>query len=110
MFTRLCICSAAVLLLASGNDSFAIQQSQSAGDAVYRELQSRLDDQKKATDAGDSTIVTEASKRLSAVALLEMARVKVKEGDWPQAADLYKQSLAIEDRADARSELAMVSR
>jgi tetratricopeptide (TPR) repeat protein len=111
MLIRLSICSVAVLLLASGyRCSYASETSQAGGEAESRELQSRLSEQKKATDTGDSTTVAEASRRLSAFALLEMARAKAREGNWSRAADLYKQSLAIEDRADARTELASLTR
>jgi tetratricopeptide (TPR) repeat protein len=111
MLIRLRICSVVVLLLASGYQcSVASQISKGTGDAEYRELQARLKEQKQATDAGDSTAVAEASKRLSAFALLEIARAKAEEGNWSQSADLYKQSLAIEDRSDARSELAAATR
>src|SRR4051794_28054718 len=110
MLSRLSVCSAAVFLLASGYNSYAFQQSRAAGVSSYRELQIRLNEQKQATDAGDSLAVAETSRKLSAVALLEMARSKKEERSWAQAADLYKQSLAIDDRADARSELATITR
>ena len=111
MLIRLRLCSVAVLILSFGYGYCALSQTaRSQNDAEYRELQLRLDEQKKAINAGDSTDIAEASKRLSAFALLEMARVKEREGNWSQALDLYKQSLAIEDRTEVHSELAAVAR
>lgn len=106
MLIRLSISSVAALIFVTGCYCVAVSQTPQPAS----ELQSRLSEQKKATELGDSTAVAEASRRLSASALLEMARAKEREGNWSRAIDLYKQSLAIEDRNSVRSELTVAMR
>ena len=71
------------------------------------ELLRRLQAQRAAVSGGDAAAVELASQRVTALALRRVAALRALAGAWPQAIDLYRQSLDLEDVASARVELAM---
>jgi tetratricopeptide (TPR) repeat protein len=59
-----------------------------------------------ATASGDPESVPEPSKKLAALALRELANLRMLVGAYPQAMDLYRQSIRWEDLPDSRLQLA----
>jgi tetratricopeptide (TPR) repeat protein len=73
------------------------------------ELQARRKAAQEARQAGDASAVAQANKRLVALALREMGQLRLLEGAYPQATDLYKRSLDFEDVPDTHADLAIVA-
>ena len=71
-----------------------------------QELQKRIDAQRLAAKSGDPKGVETASRQVVALALQQMAALRSVEHAWPQAAELYRQSLALEDNPETRMGLA----
>ena len=101
-----------MLLLSCGHGYcfFCPDTSSCKDDASYRELQMRLNEQKKATTQATRWQLRRRAGSCPRLRCSKWREPKRREGSWSQAVDLYKQSLAIEDRADARSELASQQR
>jgi tetratricopeptide (TPR) repeat protein len=71
------------------------------------ELQKRSAALQKARESGDPQAVTQASRALVAVALRQMAHLRLVEGAFPAAIDLYQSSLGFEDNPATRVDLAI---
>jgi len=71
-----------------------------------QELQKRIDAQRLAAKSGEPSAVETASRQVAALALQQMAALRSVEHAWPQAAELYRQSLALEDNPETRMGLA----
>lgn len=63
--------------------------------------------QRTAIQAGDASAVEQASRKLTATALRQMAELQSTEGELPKAIELYRESLTLQDANDVRVELAM---
>ena len=74
----------------------------------YEELQRRVQAQRDAIQAGNPATVETTSRALVAFALRGMAQIRTLEAAWPQAIELYRQSLALEDDNATRLALAGV--
>ncbi len=84
-------------------------QSQQHNDDALQELKRRYDALNAATASGNPETVSETSKNLSALALRELGNLRVLVGAFPQAADLYRQSLALEENPETRTRLMTAS-
>ena len=73
----------------------------------YEELQRRIQAQRDAIQSGDPQAVEITSKALVAFALRGIAQIRSLEAAWPQAVELYRQSVALED--DRATRLALAS-
>jgi tetratricopeptide (TPR) repeat protein len=69
------------------------------------ELNKRLADARAARDSGDPAAAQLANERLIAVALSELARLRMVEQAYPQAVELYSSSLHFEDVPGTRLDL-----
>lgn len=76
-------------------------------DADVLELNARVAESNAARISGDPIAINSASRRLVAIALREMAELRTVEGAFPQAAELYRKSLDLDDSAEARADLAL---
>lgn len=76
--------------------------------ATSDDLLHRVEAQQAAVRSGDPTAVEQASRRVTASALRQMALLQSSSGDYAKAIDLYRESLNLEDNNDARLELAAV--
>ncbi len=88
----------AFLMLAATAVSAA--QTQTGAQA---ELQSRLQASSKARESGDPVLVSQASRKLIAFALDQMAELQFIQGEVNKAAELYGKSLEFEDTPSRRS-------
>jgi tetratricopeptide (TPR) repeat protein len=75
--------------------------------APYLELQRRVQAQRDAIQKADPAAIESTSRAVVALALHGMAQIRALEAAWPQAVELYRQSLALED--DVASRLALAS-
>jgi tetratricopeptide (TPR) repeat protein len=71
-----------------------------------QELQRRIEAQRAAAASGDSNAVETFSRQVLALALQQMAALRSSEQHWRQAAELYRQSLALEEDQETRLALA----
>jgi len=83
----------------------ASQKTQPAPAVI--ELNKRLMEAAKAQQSGDPEQVSRTNKRLIALALREMAHLRLLENALPQASELYQRSLEFEDDPNARVDLAI---
>src|SRR5262249_33189807 len=74
--------------------------------ATQSELEKRLAAASTARDSGDPAAVQLANERLVAIALNELARLRMAEQAYPQALELYGNSLHFEDVPSTRLDLA----
>ncbi len=81
----------------------AAQESQAS---PFQELQRRVQAQRDAIQSGTPATVESTSRALVAFALRGMAQIRSLEAAWPQAIELYRQSLALEDDTATRLALA----
>jgi tetratricopeptide (TPR) repeat protein len=72
------------------------------------DLLQRLTAQQAAIRAGDPATVEQASRKVTASALRELALLQAPAGNYSKAADLYRESLEREDNNDVRLELAVM--
>jgi tetratricopeptide (TPR) repeat protein len=70
------------------------------------ELDTRIAEAHAARDSGNPVVVELANERLIAVALRELAQIRLAESAYPQAAELYSSSLHFEDIPGTRLDLA----
>ena len=73
------------------------------------ELQTRLAAAQTAKQSGDPAAIEQANEHLIALALREMAHLRLVEAVYPQAIELYRQSLGFENLADSRVDLAIAA-
>jgi tetratricopeptide (TPR) repeat protein len=71
------------------------------------ELRRRLEAAQAAQRSGDATAVAQANEHLIALALREIAQLRLLEASFPQAIELYRRSLDFEDAPDTRVDLAI---
>jgi tetratricopeptide (TPR) repeat protein len=71
------------------------------------ELDKRLTAAQSARSAGDPAAIALANERLIALALRELAQLRLIESAYPQAIELYGRSLGFEDIPDTRVDLAI---
>jgi tetratricopeptide (TPR) repeat protein len=71
------------------------------------ELRSRLEAAEAARRSGDAGAVAQANERLIALALREIAQLRLYEVAYPQAIELYRRSLDFEELPDTRVDLAI---
>jgi tetratricopeptide (TPR) repeat protein len=70
------------------------------------ELDTRIADSRAARDSGDPARVQLANERVIAVALRELAQLRLVESAYPQAIELFSSSIHFEDVAGTRLDLA----
>ncbi len=114
---------AAALLWISGNCPSAVgQQPKSATTAPAKkksaaapavtpandDLVNRINAQRAAIQSGNSAAVEQASRRLTAAALRQMAALRGATGDWVKAIELYRQSIDLDDVNEVHLELAWI--
>lgn len=71
------------------------------------ELLSRVGELERAKTSRDATEITRAGQQVVALALRELARLRLLESATPQAVKLYEKSLELEDSVGARTDLAI---
>jgi tetratricopeptide (TPR) repeat protein len=71
------------------------------------DLLNRINAQRAAIQSGDSAAVEQASRKLTAAALRQMAALRSTTGEWAKAIELYRQSIDFDDINDVHMELAM---
>ncbi len=76
-------------------------------DTDVLELNARIAETNAARASGGPIAISAASRRLIAVALREMADLRMVEGASPQAAELYRKSLDFDGSAEVRADLAL---
>ncbi len=79
-------------------------QRTSAADA---ELEKSLFAAQEARAAGAAPAIAQANQRLIALALRELAQLRLIQSAYPQAVELYKRSIDFEDQPDTRTDLAI---
>jgi tetratricopeptide (TPR) repeat protein len=83
------------------------QQNAASSAAAADELQNRLQAAAAAREARDPDAVARANFSLLAVAYRKLGNVRVTEGAFAEAAELYRRSLALEDAAETHVGLAI---
>jgi tetratricopeptide (TPR) repeat protein len=76
---------------------------------ALQDLQRRYDVLNAATASGDPSAVADASRKLSALALRQLAGLRMLVSAYPQAMDLYRKSIELEDLAESRMRLAVAA-
>jgi tetratricopeptide (TPR) repeat protein len=71
------------------------------------ELRRQLEAAQAAQRSGDPVVVAHANEQLIALALREIAQLRLLEASYPQANELYRRSLDFEDLPDTRVDLAI---
>ena len=104
-FTALNLSSAAQTH-ATSRKSVPSQPSDSAISAPI-EIQKKAAAVQAARESGDAQAISHASRELIAIALRQMAHLRLVESAFPAAIDLYQQSLSFEDNPSARVDLAI---
>ena len=87
----------------SKNKPAASTVAASPDDELLRLLQA----QRAAVRGGDASAVKQASRRVTALVLRQMATLSALEGAWARSIELCRQSLELEDDAGTRVDLAM---
>ena len=96
-----------VLLLVLGSQLCASARfTQVAVKAAPRELELRLEAQRAAVQSADPLTIIDASEKLVALALRQMAEWRIQQNAYPQAIELYRNSLLLEDSPETRADLA----
>lgn len=85
----------------------ATQHRNAQDSSALAELQKRLAAAQAARNSGDPEAVTRAVRALVALALREMAHLRLAEGAHPASIDLYQRSLDFEDTPGTRIDLAV---
>jgi tetratricopeptide (TPR) repeat protein len=76
------------------------------GNSLQDELDSRIEAANSAKATGDVSAIARANERVIPIALRMMARIRGLEHAYPQAIELYQQSIVFEDDPAVRIELA----
>jgi tetratricopeptide (TPR) repeat protein len=101
------------LLSASAQSTPARRSSarpmQARSNSAEAELDKRLAAAQEARTAGNAAAIATANERLIALALRELAQLRLIQSAYPQAIELYRRSLDFEDNPDARVDLAIAS-
>jgi tetratricopeptide (TPR) repeat protein len=95
-------------LIAFGSAQAAVRRSpvKQGANTTQSELAIRMAAARVARDSGDAAATEIANDRLIAVALRELAQLRMAELEYPQAVELYASSLHFEDGPKARLDLA----
>jgi tetratricopeptide (TPR) repeat protein len=108
LFTRVpCQSWLAPALLAQSRTHTAVSRSDPKSDPDLSELNARIAEANTARASGDPIAINAASRRLVAAALREMAELRMVEGAFPQAAELYSKALDLDGSAEIRADLAL---
>jgi tetratricopeptide (TPR) repeat protein len=105
-------CSAIVALSLLGSRAGSAQTpvhhspSAQKANAQPTELDTRIAGARAARDSGDPAAAQLANQRLIAIALRELAQLRLAESAYPQAIELFDSSLRFEDVAGTRLDLA----
>jgi tetratricopeptide (TPR) repeat protein len=83
------------------------KSKQQATSEAEAELRKRLDAAQAAQRSGNPAAVAEANTQLIALALRELAQLRLVEAAYPQAIELYRRSLDFQDLPDTRVDLAI---
>ena len=83
--------------------------TQARSNPAEAELDKRLAATQDARTAGDAAAIALANQRLIALALRELAQLRLIQSAYPQAIELYRRSLDFEDIPDTRVDLAIAS-
>ncbi len=83
--------------------------TQSRANGAEAELEKRLAAAQDARNAGDAAAIAVANERLIALALRELAQLRLIQSAYPQAIELYHRSLEFEDIPDTHVDLAIAS-
>ena len=83
--------------------------TQARSNPAEAELDKRLAATEDARTAGDAAAIALANQRLIALALRELAQLRLIQSAYPQAIELYRRSLDFEDIPDTRVDLAIAS-
>ncbi|HEX3818957.1 MAG TPA: tetratricopeptide repeat protein [Candidatus Sulfotelmatobacter sp.] len=81
--------------------------AQSRPNAAEVELEKRLAAAQNARTTGDPSAIAAANDHLIALALRELAQLRLIQSAYPQAVELYRRSLDFEDVPDARVDLGI---
>src|SRR5450631_3219860 len=81
---------------ATTNHHPTTQKQDNSPSPALAELQKRVAAMQAARDSGDSQAVTQASRALIAIALRQVAHLRLVEDTFPAAIDLYRRSLDFE--------------
>jgi tetratricopeptide (TPR) repeat protein len=83
--------------------------NQGSNQLALQALQRRYRALTAATAAGDPGAVADASRKLSALALQQIANLRLLVGAYPQAVELYRRSIELEDVPETRMFLVIAS-
>jgi len=95
---------------ASGQSASRPSATKSKDQAVSpaeTELRRRLDAAQAAQRTGNAAAIAQANGQLIALALRELAQLRLLEASFPQAIELYRRSLDFQDLPDTRIDLAI---
>jgi tetratricopeptide (TPR) repeat protein len=93
----------------AGAQAGSKQSGEPAASTSNSDLRSRLGAAMKARESGDVEAIGKASSRVIALGLVEMAKLRVDQKAYQEAARLCRESLEYEDSPETRIELAIVS-
>ena len=97
----------ALMLFVPGSRSGATARtSQMQTNAGSQELSRRVEAQRAAVQSANPQTISEASEKLIALALRQMGEWRVQQKAYPQAIELYRNSLLLEDSPETRADLA----
>lgn len=83
------------------------QTAASAGEDPAQQLQALAVEEQQAVESGDPAAIAGAGRQLGAAALRALGNLSVRESDFDRAGRFLEQSLALEENADARLDLAL---
>jgi len=107
--SRFSTASILIALLASSGSlvTATARASQIQTNAASPELSRRVEAQRAAVQSANPTTISEASEKLIALALRQMGGWRVRQKANPQAIELYRNSLLLEDSPETRADLAV---
>ena len=73
---------------------------------ALRSYRAELEAQRAAVQSANPQTIIEASEKLVALALRQMGEWRVQQKAYPQAIELYRNSLLLEDSPETRADLA----
>jgi tetratricopeptide (TPR) repeat protein len=97
----------AAALSAQTADQPAVTSRKEAANPAQAELDNRIRAANAAQASGDAVAIARANQRLIPVALRMVAQLRALEHAYPQAIELYRQSIELEDNAETRTDLAV---
>jgi tetratricopeptide (TPR) repeat protein len=95
------------MLLVPGSPSGATAHTRLVEiNADSQELKRRLEAQRAAVQSANPATIIEASQKLAALALRQMGEWRMQQKAYPQAIELYRNSLLLEDSPETRADIA----